>query len=637
MPSRANNRLCFDVSVLTRVVAPFVISALAPLAASEDRPPRGRARGGWVMFEGLDKIDWSKLEHAYGPASDVPELIRALVDDAEREGAMHALHGNIFHQSTRYEATPHAVPFIVEIVNDGSLSREAREAALTLLTNVVAGWLSPNAGPFHGDGPIEHADDDPATFACDTPRDIRLAIDAAAAKAIVAARALLDHAAPSLRARAAAFLSLFRTRAKEAEIVPALERRLTLETVPQVRATIAFALGHVLPADADKPLHDLLHASEHGAVRIMSAILLARRGRLRGAHDGRVSDVLMGALDASDDVAEVFSSTPVSTEGVAGEAARAIGALGEDGLVRVLPQLTDKLRSVSGFEAVNLLEAALAAAFPGAGKLPADAGQLTTSQRALLEALVHNDEGFWSVGNALSVLMERDMPSMREELATYLGVTFAHDQAREEVRHAEMMLHSFHDAERALEHLERALADSPQLGRAHLLKGFALLETGETERAMESFRRAIPLVDEDDERRLARKNTSVLLGELGRRREALPLLEDNVAEDPGSPDAWYDLGLSLVKCGEYDRCIDATLRCLAIRPDLANAHYTIACAYALRGASGDPRAGDVERALAAIKAAVDLDEELRDAIRDDDDFANIRNDARFVALVGGRA
>ena len=39
------------------------------------------------MFQGIDDIDWSKLEHAHGPATDVPALLRALLDDEEREDA----------------------------------------------------------------------------------------------------------------------------------------------------------------------------------------------------------------------------------------------------------------------------------------------------------------------------------------------------------------------------------------------------------------------------------------------------------------------------------------------------------------------------------------------------------------------
>jgi hypothetical protein len=70
------------------------------------------------MLEGLDQIDWCKLTHAYGEASDVPGLLRQLASSAldERESAMHALHGNIWHQGTVYEATACAVPFLIELL-----------------------------------------------------------------------------------------------------------------------------------------------------------------------------------------------------------------------------------------------------------------------------------------------------------------------------------------------------------------------------------------------------------------------------------------------------------------------------------------------------------------------------------------
>ena len=32
------------------------------------------------MLDGLDAVDWSALAHAYGPAADVPGLLRALLD-----------------------------------------------------------------------------------------------------------------------------------------------------------------------------------------------------------------------------------------------------------------------------------------------------------------------------------------------------------------------------------------------------------------------------------------------------------------------------------------------------------------------------------------------------------------------------
>ena len=66
----------------------------------------------------LDKVRWSELSHAYGPATDVPKLISDLASKkvAKRNEALTELQGNIIHQGTVYTATPYAVPFLVELM-----------------------------------------------------------------------------------------------------------------------------------------------------------------------------------------------------------------------------------------------------------------------------------------------------------------------------------------------------------------------------------------------------------------------------------------------------------------------------------------------------------------------------------------
>ena len=66
----------------------------------------------------LDEIDWPKLKHAYGDASDVPGSIRSLLSNDEdiRHKAIYELFGNIWHQGTVYEASSYAVPFLQELL-----------------------------------------------------------------------------------------------------------------------------------------------------------------------------------------------------------------------------------------------------------------------------------------------------------------------------------------------------------------------------------------------------------------------------------------------------------------------------------------------------------------------------------------
>jgi hypothetical protein len=79
------------------------------------------------MLEGLDKIDWSKLAHAYGEATDVPDVLRALAsgDEEERLEAQGELYGNLWHQGTVYEASAYAVPFFIELLESPNVRDKA--------------------------------------------------------------------------------------------------------------------------------------------------------------------------------------------------------------------------------------------------------------------------------------------------------------------------------------------------------------------------------------------------------------------------------------------------------------------------------------------------------------------------------
>ncbi|ANZ39147.1 hypothetical protein BBK82_26815 [Lentzea guizhouensis] len=97
------------------------------------------------MLTGLDQVDWARLSHAHGPATDVPDQIRDLLADepSVRRRAVNELFGNIYHQGTVYEATAHAVPFLLEVL--ASPGCQERPHVLALLTAIVTGhdemWL----------------------------------------------------------------------------------------------------------------------------------------------------------------------------------------------------------------------------------------------------------------------------------------------------------------------------------------------------------------------------------------------------------------------------------------------------------------------------------------------------------------
>jgi len=92
------------------------------------------------LLEKLDAVAWAELRHAYGRASDVPGQIRALSDSdiSIRDRAMWELYGNIFHQGTRYEASPHAVPFLYELL--ACEQTPGRAEIVELLVHLALGY-----------------------------------------------------------------------------------------------------------------------------------------------------------------------------------------------------------------------------------------------------------------------------------------------------------------------------------------------------------------------------------------------------------------------------------------------------------------------------------------------------------------
>jgi hypothetical protein len=72
-----------------------------------------------MMLDDLDKVNWKRLRHAFGPADEVPELLRQLTADDERERDLAALelYGCLWHDGGTFEVTPHTIPFLVELLD----------------------------------------------------------------------------------------------------------------------------------------------------------------------------------------------------------------------------------------------------------------------------------------------------------------------------------------------------------------------------------------------------------------------------------------------------------------------------------------------------------------------------------------
>lgn len=601
------------------------------------------------MLDGLDKVNWGSLKHAYGAATDVPDMIRRLAssDDAVRDGALHDAYGNIFHQGTRYTATPKAIPFLIELAaRPGAGAREM----LDLIAHCVAGYFSTTYGPVTGSGAIWEGTTRPMADYGETVELLR-ACEQAAEPAVPLCVRLFGERDVRTRMAALRVVAALHGFAERYEMVPRLQGMYGQEPDAGVRAMIAFALTHLLPVGKEAALVEIARGDADDLVRVVAAMGCIRRG---AATSEMTPDLIRWLED--DELGARYAALPCHSQDLAGDLGSLLSSLDRAVLASALPALVDKLRVADDFGVCGVLAAALSAVF-GDERAPADGAALTAEQRTVLETLVRN-QAFWSIGNAMSILHERGVPSMREQLAELVGIA-AETDAVEAARIGARMfaafgpqraaqewakvlerypddpealcqlgiLHGDLGEDDAVELLERGLANAAALrpavaGHAYFALGIVRSQMDDSEAALDAFTRAQAQL-RGSERDQARSNRVAILQALGRAAEALALLEEKPAR---TVEDYYHLGLAQVKAGKYPACIASITRVLEAEPDHALAHYTIACAHAL--------GGDRERALASIERALDCEPDLATDIAHDSDFASIADDPRFHALVG---
>ena len=178
----------------------------------------------------------------------------------------------------------------------------------------------------------------------------------------------------------------------------------------------------------------------------------------------------------------------------------------------------------------------------------------------------------------------------------------------------------------AAEHLARATKDPAFAGDAWFTLAMAQLQLGED--PVPAFEAAVEHLDGENRVR-AVVNLCLLSADREAAIERLATFLE--AEAPGSAEGWRTLGLMQVKAGRLDDCIASCERSLALEDD-ATTRYTVACAHALRSATGDR-----EKAIEHVRHAVGADPSLAADIAEDEDFASLRDDPGFAAALRGQA
>lgn len=108
------------------------------------------------IFDQINTVPWSQLHHAYGPATDVPVLLKTLMfpeevsEDVAKQAEMAGrsvfehvtwtLWGNVFHQGTVWQVTATTVPFFVEVLLNGPDDPSQHEFLVTYLNHLALGY-----------------------------------------------------------------------------------------------------------------------------------------------------------------------------------------------------------------------------------------------------------------------------------------------------------------------------------------------------------------------------------------------------------------------------------------------------------------------------------------------------------------
>jgi hypothetical protein len=232
-------------------------------------------------------MPWANLEHAYGAAVDVPDWIRALAAGGpEASGAASEFSAAMLHQGSYFPATPVAVPYLIDALQQPGA---ARPEILYLLADLSGA----------------HVDDELTEFNPGTLRSDNDYFDYPEARdSIAAVRAgyavylpLLGDADADVRAAAAYLIGACPAAAEPARAD--LLARVGQEPDPTARATQVLALGRLGASGGLTALRDDPDEGVRAAVAIERTRLAATLPAGRLASPADVADDLESLVAAA--------------------------------------------------------------------------------------------------------------------------------------------------------------------------------------------------------------------------------------------------------------------------------------------------------------------------------------------------
>jgi len=537
------------------------------------------------MLESIDDADWAALSHAYGPATDVPTLIRALTSrvEDERRTAVRRLHSTIYHQGDRFSASPVALKYLCELACSPNVPDRAW--ILRLITNLVAGDCTFRNG-------MSLCDGERALFLGRALSDDE-AREEAPRCWLACYRAVLPFLEPllelcetndGLRKEAAYLLGCFRTRA--ADIAPRLQHLVGKVSYTDAKAALLFALHRLDgPTFAAEPALTALLPKLQASARLVALMCLANLKR-QSSGTQLVKELREGLRDVNEhrDEREAFYAHIPWGEGFAGDLGHVIARLGHEHARSFLDELAIALaKTVDGVATMGLTQAVLRAGFAA----PYGHGSLTDRERVSLSALFETDL-VWRVINNQYPFTAYGLPTSRGAVGELLGLT---------------------DADRAR---SRSLYE----------QALARCQSGDAEAALPLLRDCLRLCPH---RSAVWANLAWALDSASHFDEAVVAAERGALIFPANVALWRVQVHPLFKLSRFADCIATATQGLALDPRDTYLLYMRACARV--------RVGLLDAAVTDVSEVVRLDPAQRSDIAEDTDFSLLRSRPEFQALL----
>jgi adenylate cyclase len=183
--------------------------------------------------------------------------------------------------------------------------------------------------------------------------------------------------------------------------------------------------------------------------------------------------------------------------------------------------------------------------------------------------------------------------------------------------------------ESAEDQFRQALELNPTLFEAYYFYARARFHQGDMDKAAELFREAASVDPADYQSRLLRVQILRGAGEIetavAEAAPAVSVVERHLEWNPDDARAFHLGAGSLILLGQFDRARRWMRRALELDPDDPIVLYNVACNFATMN--------DVDKSLDYLEKAIKKGTVSSDWMRNDADFANLREDPRFLALL----